>query len=1095
MTAIVRIVCGPASSGKTEHLLERFREWARSAPGAALWLGPTRRSVEALRERLSESRGEVVLTFQQFAEEIIRVNDSLARPLTNAQRRLLVDEILSTLHSEGELAPFGRVLDTRGFHEGVTALLKELRRAGVSAAQFARAAYRRGSAGNQPGRRIGSFAIGAKDRPCARLYARYLRELRRQKLHDLEGRAWHANDLLRRGSQRPFTEVRAVFVDDFADFTPAQHALLVALSNWVEELWITLPDESSEERAELFSRSRETLKRLQCLNPQVVYLSRPPGPLPPGLAHLERQLFRPPRAVEIANEATGLACIEAPGVLGEVRLIARQIKGLLLDGVPADDMIVTVRDLAPYADLVREVFAEYGIPLDVEGTEPLSRNPAVAVLLRALRLPEDDWPFGPVTTLLRSTYFRLQWAEIRDRSDVPQCAEVLLRLLGEPRGRDAYRAAVTRWAEQQQPGLEDEQAEESRRRRIHELAQQCRPFLERFFRSWDEAPASAPLTEHAAWLRRFAEDFGIACAASEADRDGAALERLWAELDHWLRRERRNGTAERPLDRKTFQRRLGALAAEAGLARTPRGPGRVRVLSAELARHLSVPYVFVLGLGERGFPRLTVPQPLFDEAERQSYKQAGVDFAGAADRMPDEMLLFYQVVTRARRGLVLSYPAVDERGQALLPSSFLSAILDCFRPGAVPVERRSMLIERYESDIPLSPAEYRVRAAATRAAGGLALPGLSADLRANLIDSANLVRLRFLEKEHNPYDGLFRDEAVIAELHQLFGPERVFSPTALEDYVACPFRFFLRHVLRLEPLEEPREEIEVTRRGQAFHRALARLHRNLHKAGVHEPTEAVDAEVLREINAAVEEDVRRAPSLASKELWRLEGRRLLRVAARYRDHWQKFLAPWRERGVAPKPHFFEVDFGLPSTDGTEAHGPLIIRAEGVEVHISGRIDRVDVAELEDGVGFWIIDYKTGRSSHYTSTDLAEYRRLQLTLYALAVEEVLLADRGARPLGLAYWLVTESGPKVALPTRNQVLWLDEHQRWRAVRGQLEGWVAKLVSNIRGGVFPLQPRSENCTQTCPYGQVCRITQARSVDKAWHLPLPGGEGGANA
>ena len=64
-------------------------------------------------------------------------------------------------------------------------------------------------------------------------------------------------------------------------------------------------------------------------------------------------------------------------MLGEVRLVAREVKSLLLQGTLADDILLTVRDLPPYADLVREVFAEYGIPLDMEGAEPLSRNPAV----------------------------------------------------------------------------------------------------------------------------------------------------------------------------------------------------------------------------------------------------------------------------------------------------------------------------------------------------------------------------------------------------------------------------------------------------------------------------------------------------------------------------------------------------------------------------------------------------------------------------------------------------------------------------------------------------------------------------------------------
>src|SRR5439155_13741502 len=145
--------------------------------------------------------------------------------------------------------------------------------------------------------------------------------------------------------------------------------------------------------------------------------------------------------------ASGLRRIEAPGTVGEARMVAREIKLLLLQGVRPDDVLVTMRDVLPYADLLREVFGEYGIPLDVEGTEPLLRNPAVATLLRVLRLPDEDWPFASVTALLRSGYFRPDWPATRACPEIAQHSEALLRLLGEPRGRDTYLPAVERWAE------------------------------------------------------------------------------------------------------------------------------------------------------------------------------------------------------------------------------------------------------------------------------------------------------------------------------------------------------------------------------------------------------------------------------------------------------------------------------------------------------------------------------------------------------------------------------------------------------------------------------------------------------------------------
>jgi hypothetical protein len=110
------------------------------------------------------------------------------------------------------------------------------------------------------------------------------------------------------------------------------------------------------------------------------------------------------------------------------------------------------------------------------------------------------------------------------------------------------------------------------------------------------------------------------------------------------------------------------------------------------------------------------------------------------------------------------------------------------------------------------------------------------------------------------------------------------------------------------------------------------------------------------------------------------------------------------------------------------------------------------------------------------------------LYALAAEKVLLAEKNARPLGVAYWLVGHDGAKHALPAGGDATaWLENETDWAKVRDQLQRWVAEVVGHIRQGTFALKPRSTTCTETCPYAQVCRIAQARRVEKSWELALP--------
>src|SRR5262249_6553550 len=150
------------------------------------------------------------------------------------------------------------------------------------------------------------------------------------------------------GRRGRFIGVRAVFVDGFADFTPPQLDLLETVAGTVDEVWISLVTDRAHDdaRAELFARPLATLERLQRLKADQHILIRTPAHASPqtparpaGLAHLERHLFRldptePPRA-----DAAGLSIMEAPGLLGEVRLLARAVKTLLLGGTAADDIL------------------------------------------------------------------------------------------------------------------------------------------------------------------------------------------------------------------------------------------------------------------------------------------------------------------------------------------------------------------------------------------------------------------------------------------------------------------------------------------------------------------------------------------------------------------------------------------------------------------------------------------------------------------------------------------------------------------------------------------------------------------------------------
>src|SRR5262249_39049387 len=63
------------------------------------------------------------------------------------------------------------------------------------------------------------------------------------------------------------------------------------------------------------------------------------------------------------------------------------------------------------------------------------------------------------------------------------------------------------------------------------------------------------------------------------------------------------------------------------------------------------------------------------------------------------------------------------------------------------------------------------------------------------------------------------------------GPERVWSVSALETYLGCPFRFFAHHVLRLQEEPEDEEVMDPRRQGQFVHDVFEQFFDEWRRAG------------------------------------------------------------------------------------------------------------------------------------------------------------------------------------------------------------------------------------------------------------------------
>lgn len=1107
----VTVVAGPARSGKTSRLLSAYRrELASGRIGSTLWLGPTHKSTTATAQLLVDRSlpgclSPNLLTFDQFAGRLLASAAPKMRPISALLVRSILKQLIDENARSGQLDYFAPIANTSGFLDLVFAFIRELKRLEIWPQELADAQ--------------GPHA-GEKDRELCRIYAQYQELLLQHDLYDAEGQFWAARALLREGKRGPFAAIEHVFVDGFTDFTRTEHEVLELLASRAASLSISLPLEPDTRRGDLFVKTTRTLAELRRRHPhlEVECLRRRPGPLA-ALDHLERHLFANPKDVTEAADTEGIEIVAAAGVTHEIELIARRIKGLLVQrengahAVVPSDILVVFRSLAETAPLVREVFDRYGIPCAVHAAPPLATAPIAQALVDWMRLAVEDWPFRRVLAVLAHNYFQPSWPEWHDgRAAV--ALEHLVRELQMPSGR----ADLVRSMERLASRAAAELAAKKRLSARLLQAQLAAPLLRRMCDALDHLPQRGTPHEWAASLDVLARAVGLFGAADNspigeqaAGQDRLAWQRLCGALAELERLSRWIGRQPPRWTRGEFLDVLEDLLRCEQLPLSQDDTGCVRVLPAESARNLSAPYVFVAGLAEKAFPPPLRDDCIYSDAERRQLAEARLPFSSHALDSRFEMLLFYEVVTRATRRLVLSYPALDPSAQPLTPSPFVSEVHHACGIGRIATIAPPRLTIVPQDDDVRSVRDFRVRAVSRALAGE---PALLAELGAhpatretagNVLAALEMSETR-RDKSFGFFDGMLRSPAVVAKLAERYGPQRCWSPSQLERYAYCPFQFFLNDVLHAGPVAEPALAVDYMGRGRILHGLLSTAHRRLNElAGGPSSPGAHGPERFLSIVDSLVDELRAACDDRALEsgLLEIDVRKILAWIADYYDQHAGYDDQWSDWSSPLRPAHFEVSFGpqrgddetneaqqvLDQRDPLSTLDPFELDCAGETIRFAGRIDRIDLGKISGRAVFSIVDYKSGAGTSKSTSLQAvlDGNALQLPLYALAAES-LLAERQAAPFRAAYWHVAGSGYKEKDAVKFHDVadgQLAVNSEWHSLESQLRKRVRSLVAGIRGGEFPMHSADEHCTGRCPYNTVCRVNQVRALEKTWQPP----------
>jgi RecB family exonuclease len=717
---------------------------------------------------------------------------------------------------------------------------------------------------------------------------------------------------------------RPVFVAGFDDMTKQQFELIRKLA--VEagaEVTVALSYEPENPSLELSNRLMSELIDLKEATPfseETTGRDDRDTPHAGVLLDVEARFLRQmPDGTPALPETDRVTVMRSSGVRNEAEAVGAEVARLVAAGTSPEEIAIAVNAPAVNGPVLRDVLDRYAIPVALESETAVRDTTTGAVVLAMLRSVRPgassaaafEWlrsPAGPD----REVVDRVELDSLVASDGTAEAVMERLRRTGTPLpdGWDELRNALRESA----PVNEI----------VARLAVQLAEAILRQDPEMPPSPATLIETQAATTVARAAEELG-----EMTNRSRSGAEEIEAAIE--------SGAVK-----------LWSVPAS----------GTVRIASPYSLRAKRFSCLFMVSQQEGSIQDMDSAGPFLSAADRS--------LLGMSDRTDPEVqarYLFYSCLTVPTEALWISSRNSDEAGKAEQPSPLVAAVEELFQKdesGQAMVARGG----RTGSEIVFPPTRAPSVREVARSIAATAIHGeLDLGEFRDRIDEW-LEEARLLERSTRRLDSL--GDVVAREL----ALDTVFSPTAIETYARCPYRWFIER--KLNPVQFGPDPDYMTM-GSLLHGVLEKLYGRF-------PREVPRPETL---GAWLELVPATVEQVSAKRSIRLDGADPTSTGQRVRA--ARLIATHLEREAArPEPRHLPEK--LEYSFGTSGSPNDAVPVDGWSV--KGKVDRIDLSpdtgddSVREAV---VIDFKSGEVQDMTHTKSEESRRLQLQLYLHATK--------------------------------------------------------------------------------------------------------------
>lgn len=755
---------------------------------------------------------------------------------------------------------------------------------------------------------------------------------------------------------------------------------------------------------------------------------------------------------------------KAESIREEVNGTAMQIRSLIVEsGYRYKDIAVVCDNLEGYCDIIAEIFADYEIPYYMDVRSPLSLQPLVKIYKKALEAIDGNYASNDVLNLVKESFFP---AEYRDK-----CAfeNYVIRYNID---RSIFMKEFTLGAEEERIKAERVRVELMRIIQAltdNDAIQGVRHFLDII----SAQEASRRLSDYLA-------DEGKDAQADVTQQTYEKFELTLTQVESMFANDQMPATLVHSM-------LLGALES-INISTIPQYIDSVYVGVSAQSDYNNLKSIFILGAGDNTYPSIGVQGGILAAPECRAWAECDVIVTPThKEKAQLDKFQILQLLLKPSERIYMSYVTLTPPSNIFLQ---MSKLFDIQASSYMPLDNRPNLTEEdYALKIGTKRHGERelARYYAERRAGRLGADEQIFDYLYSRLEADSL---------HNAWTEISIPESLDYKglAWKSDGVKTYVRVSALETYFACPFRFFVQHVLSLK--ERENGQLKVADIGSFIHRVLELFFKdretfNLDVGELATIARELAEEVLREenfvdVNAICANEVIKE-NLITRCIFTL-----------------KHLVNIQNRSEL-SPIATELGFGLRDS----ILGAIRLQAGNKEYYMRGVIDRVDGKDDYRT----LIDYKTASKVEFSLKEIYYGERVQLLLYLKAYTSSV----DCKPLGVFYlplpckydtvaegdkrftytgyitddeygislldknisdgntFLPIKTGKKGISKSDNLV----SYERLKDLAVYAESVICQAIEEIEEGFCAARPLNE-CKDTCPYLHICRSKNLRRREK---------------